>query len=101
MFLWFVDFRHDPLLVPGHDQMETMDENIKKYDSTGMFHWCASKDIENVMLVRDVQCVTQQNRDIIIFYSSYYHREFIFISFIVFSIFYFDKIFIYLYYFFV
>uniref|UniRef100_A0A8C2IA04 Calcium-activated potassium channel subunit alpha-1 n=1 Tax=Cyprinus carpio TaxID=7962 RepID=A0A8C2IA04_CYPCA len=42
--------RHDPLLVPGHDQMETMDENIKKYDSTGMFHWCPSKDIEKVTL---------------------------------------------------
>uniref|UniRef100_A0A671RQ39 BK channel n=1 Tax=Sinocyclocheilus anshuiensis TaxID=1608454 RepID=A0A671RQ39_9TELE len=53
--------RHDPLLVPGHDQMETMDENIKKYDSTGMFHWCPSKDIEKVMLVRDIQQVTQQN----------------------------------------
>lgn len=51
-FLWFVYFRHDPLLVPGHDQMETMDENIKKYDSTGMFHWCPSKDIEKVLLVR-------------------------------------------------
>lgn len=44
--------RHDPLLVPGHDQMETMDVNVKKYDSTGMFHWCPSKDIEKVILVR-------------------------------------------------
>lgn len=60
-FLWFVYFRHDPLLVPGHDQMETMDENIKKYDSTGMFHWCPSKDIEKVLLVRDNQDFTKQN----------------------------------------
>ncbi|XP_050979718.1 calcium-activated potassium channel subunit alpha-1-like isoform X9 [Labeo rohita] len=50
--------RHDPLLVPGHDQMETMDENIKKYDSTGMFHWCPSKDIEKVILTRSEAAMT-------------------------------------------
>uniref|UniRef100_A0A8C2A2I3 Calcium-activated potassium channel subunit alpha-1 n=1 Tax=Cyprinus carpio TaxID=7962 RepID=A0A8C2A2I3_CYPCA len=50
--------RHDPLLVPGHDQMETMDENIKKYDSTGMFHWCPSKDIEKVTLTRSEAAMT-------------------------------------------
>ncbi|XDV43984.1 hypothetical protein PO909_012356, partial [Leuciscus waleckii] len=50
--------RHDPLLVPGHDQMETMDENIKKYDSTGMFHWCPSKDIEKVLLTRSEAAMT-------------------------------------------
>ncbi|XP_051958303.1 calcium-activated potassium channel subunit alpha-1-like isoform X8 [Xyrauchen texanus] len=50
--------RHDPLLVTGHDQMETMDENIKKYDSTGMFHWCPSKDIENVTLTRSEAAMT-------------------------------------------
>uniref|UniRef100_A0A672Q5N0 Calcium-activated potassium channel subunit alpha-1 n=1 Tax=Sinocyclocheilus grahami TaxID=75366 RepID=A0A672Q5N0_SINGR len=50
--------KHDPLLVPGHDQMETMDENIKKYDSTGMFHWCPSKDIEKVMLTRSEAAMT-------------------------------------------
>lgn len=43
--------RHDPLLIPGNEQIENMDENIKKYDSTGMFHWCPSKDIEKVILV--------------------------------------------------
>lgn len=43
--------RHDPLLVPGNEQIESMDENVKKYDSTGMFHWCPSKDIERVILV--------------------------------------------------
>ncbi|TRY92933.1 hypothetical protein DNTS_033819, partial [Danionella cerebrum] len=50
--------RHDPLLVPAHDQMETMDENIKKYDSTGMFHWCPSKDIEKVILTRSEAAMT-------------------------------------------
>ncbi|XP_048025779.1 calcium-activated potassium channel subunit alpha-1-like isoform X15 [Megalobrama amblycephala] len=50
--------RHDPLLVPGHDQMETMDENIKKYDSTGMFHWCPSKEIEKVTLTRSEAAMT-------------------------------------------
>lgn len=43
--------RHDPLLIPGNEQIESMDENVKKYDSTGMFHWCPSKDIEKVILV--------------------------------------------------
>ncbi len=44
-------FRHDPLLVPGNEQIENMDANVKRYDSTGMFHWCPSKDIEKVILV--------------------------------------------------
>ncbi len=44
-------FRHDPLLVPGNEQMENMDANVKRYDSTGMFHWCPSKEIEKVILV--------------------------------------------------
>uniref|UniRef100_A0A8C5UZE0 Calcium-activated potassium channel subunit alpha-1 n=1 Tax=Microcebus murinus TaxID=30608 RepID=A0A8C5UZE0_MICMU len=43
--------RHDPLLIPGNDQMDNMDSNVKKYDSTGMFHWCAPKEIEKVILV--------------------------------------------------
>ncbi|CAB1313023.1 unnamed protein product [Coregonus sp. 'balchen'] len=43
--------RHDPLLMPGNEQIENMDVNVKKYDSTGMFHWCQSKDIEKVILV--------------------------------------------------
>ncbi|KAL2078597.1 hypothetical protein ACEWY4_026282 [Coilia grayii] len=50
--------RHDPLLIPGHDQMETMDVNVKKYDSTGMFHWCPSKDIEKVVLTRSEAAMT-------------------------------------------
>ncbi|XP_055031558.1 calcium-activated potassium channel subunit alpha-1a isoform X10 [Misgurnus anguillicaudatus] len=51
--------RHDLLLITGHDhQMETMDENIKKYDSTGMFHWCPSKEIERVVLTRSEAAMT-------------------------------------------
>lgn len=48
---FFCLIRHDPLLIPGNEQIESMDENVKKYDSTGMFHWCPSKDIEKVILV--------------------------------------------------
>ncbi|KAM8877580.1 calcium-activated potassium channel subunit alpha-1-like isoform X2 [Synchiropus splendidus] len=50
--------RHDPLLVPGSEQIESMDENVKKYDSTGMFHWCPSKDIEKVVLTRSEAAMT-------------------------------------------
>ncbi|XP_035997804.1 calcium-activated potassium channel subunit alpha-1 isoform X15 [Fundulus heteroclitus] len=50
--------RHDPLLIPGSEQIETMDENIKKYDSTGMFHWSPSKDIEKVVLTRSEAAMT-------------------------------------------
>uniref|UniRef100_A0A3Q3EQH0 Calcium-activated potassium channel subunit alpha-1 n=1 Tax=Labrus bergylta TaxID=56723 RepID=A0A3Q3EQH0_9LABR len=49
--------QHDPLLVPGNE-MESMDENVKKYDSTGMFHWCPSKDIEKVILTRSEAAMT-------------------------------------------
>lgn len=48
---FFCLIRHDPLLMPGKEQIENMDVNVKKYDSTGMFHWCQSKDIEKVILV--------------------------------------------------
>ncbi|XP_058477521.1 calcium-activated potassium channel subunit alpha-1 isoform X13 [Solea solea] len=50
--------RHDPLLIPGNEQIESMDENVKKYDSTGMFHWCQSKDIEKVILTRSEAAMT-------------------------------------------
>ncbi|XP_066519905.1 calcium-activated potassium channel subunit alpha-1-like [Hoplias malabaricus] len=50
--------RHDPLLIPTPDQMETMEVNVKKYDSTGMFHWCPSKDIEKVILTRSEAAMT-------------------------------------------
>ncbi|XP_029554945.1 calcium-activated potassium channel subunit alpha-1 isoform X1 [Salmo trutta] len=50
--------RHDPLLMPGNEQIENMDMNVKKYDSTGMFHWCQSKDIEKVILTRSEAAMT-------------------------------------------
>ncbi|CAI5658721.1 calcium-activated potassium channel subunit alpha-1 isoform X8 [Oreochromis niloticus] len=50
--------RHDPLLILGNEQIESMDENVKKYDSTGMFHWCPSKDIEKVILTRSEAAMT-------------------------------------------
>ncbi|XP_053094809.1 calcium-activated potassium channel subunit alpha-1 isoform X1 [Pangasianodon hypophthalmus] len=50
--------RHDPVLIPSHDQMETMDDNVKRYDSTGMFHWCPAKDIEKVILTRSEAAMT-------------------------------------------
>uniref|UniRef100_A0A4W5RAP2 Potassium calcium-activated channel subfamily M alpha 1 n=1 Tax=Hucho hucho TaxID=62062 RepID=A0A4W5RAP2_9TELE len=50
--------RHDPLLMPGNEQIENMDVNVKKYDSTGMFHWCQSKDIEKVILTRSEAAMT-------------------------------------------
>ncbi|XP_035256018.1 calcium-activated potassium channel subunit alpha-1a isoform X24 [Anguilla anguilla] len=50
--------RHDPLLIPGSEQIENMDINVKKYDSTGMFHWCPSKEIEKVILTRSEASMT-------------------------------------------
>ncbi|XP_037133962.1 calcium-activated potassium channel subunit alpha-1-like isoform X3 [Syngnathus acus] len=50
--------RHDPLLISVSEQMESVDENVKKYDSTGMFHWCQSKDIEKVVLTRSEAAMT-------------------------------------------
>ncbi|XP_033956394.1 calcium-activated potassium channel subunit alpha-1a isoform X3 [Pseudochaenichthys georgianus] len=50
--------RHDPLLIPGNEQIESMDMNVKRYDSTGMFHWCPSKEIEKVILTRSEASMT-------------------------------------------
>ncbi|XP_073669008.1 calcium-activated potassium channel subunit alpha-1a isoform X15 [Paramisgurnus dabryanus] len=50
--------RHDPLLVPGNEQVENMDASVKRYDSTGMFHWCPSKEIEKVILTRSEASMT-------------------------------------------
>nr|XP_019950297.1 PREDICTED: calcium-activated potassium channel subunit alpha-1-like isoform X4 [Paralichthys olivaceus] len=50
--------RHDPLLIPGNEQIENMDMNVKRYDSTGMFHWCPSKEIEKVILTRSEASMT-------------------------------------------
>lgn len=49
MFVFLL--RHDPLLIPGNEQVDNMDCNVKKYDSTGMFHWCPAKEIDKVILV--------------------------------------------------
>lgn len=54
--------RHDPLLIPGNEQIENMDMNVKRYDSTGMFHWCPSKEIEKVILVRRSRAADQADR---------------------------------------
>ncbi|XP_051945493.1 calcium-activated potassium channel subunit alpha-1a isoform X4 [Xyrauchen texanus] len=50
--------RHDPLLIPGNEQIENMDTNVKRYDSTGMFHWSPSKEIEKVILTRSEASMT-------------------------------------------
>ncbi|XP_077202069.1 calcium-activated potassium channel subunit alpha-1 isoform X2 [Paroedura picta] len=50
--------RHDPLLIPGNEQVDNMDCSVKKYDSTGMFHWCIAKDIEKVILTRSEAAMT-------------------------------------------
>ncbi|XP_035848515.1 calcium-activated potassium channel subunit alpha-1a isoform X17 [Sander lucioperca] len=50
--------RHDPLQIPGNEQIESMDMNVKRYDSTGMFHWCPSKEIEKVILTRSEASMT-------------------------------------------
>ncbi|TKS85697.1 Calcium-activated potassium channel subunit alpha-1 BK channel BKCA alpha [Collichthys lucidus] len=49
--------RHDPLLIPGNE-IDNMDMNVKRYDSTGMFHWCPSKEIEKVILTRSEASMT-------------------------------------------
>ncbi|XP_069741566.1 calcium-activated potassium channel subunit alpha-1a isoform X5 [Narcine bancroftii] len=50
--------RHDPLSVPGNDQIEEKDFSVKKYDSTGMFHWCPAKEMEKVILTRSEAAMT-------------------------------------------
>ncbi|TNN78502.1 Calcium-activated potassium channel subunit alpha-1 [Liparis tanakae] len=50
--------RHDPLQIPGNEQIESMDMSVKRYDSTGMFHWSPSKDIEKVTLTRSEASMT-------------------------------------------
>ncbi|XP_061490868.1 calcium-activated potassium channel subunit alpha-1 isoform X7 [Rhineura floridana] len=50
--------RHDPLLIPGNEQVDNMDCNVKKYDSTGMFHWSPAKEIDKVILTRSEAAMT-------------------------------------------
>ncbi|XP_076855994.1 calcium-activated potassium channel subunit alpha-1-like [Brachyhypopomus gauderio] len=38
--------------------MDTMDDNVKRYDSTGMFHWCPPRDIEKAVLTRSEASMT-------------------------------------------
>ncbi|KAL7990266.1 hypothetical protein Chor_013696 [Crotalus horridus] len=52
------DKLHDPLLIPGNEQVDNMDCNVKKYDSTGMFHWCPAKEIDKVILTRSEAAMT-------------------------------------------
>uniref|UniRef100_A0A4W4HIC0 BK channel n=1 Tax=Electrophorus electricus TaxID=8005 RepID=A0A4W4HIC0_ELEEL len=37
---------------------EVMDGHVKRFDSTGMFHWCPSKDIEEAILSRSEASMT-------------------------------------------
>ncbi|XP_038639239.1 calcium-activated potassium channel subunit alpha-1a isoform X23 [Scyliorhinus canicula] len=50
--------RHDPLSIAGNDQIEEIDASVKKYDSTGMFHWCPAKEMEKVILTRSEAAMT-------------------------------------------
>ncbi|XP_069096906.1 calcium-activated potassium channel subunit alpha-1 isoform X7 [Pleurodeles waltl] len=50
--------RHDPMLMPANDQIDNMDSSVKKYDSTGMFHWCPAKEMEKVILTRSEAAMT-------------------------------------------
>ncbi|KAG8552597.1 hypothetical protein GDO81_004598 [Engystomops pustulosus] len=51
--------RHDPLLMAGNDQIDNMDSSsVKRYDSTGMFHWCPAKELEKVLLTRSEAAMT-------------------------------------------
>lgn len=54
-----ISSRHDPLLMSGNDQIDNMDSSsVKKYDSTGMFHWCPAKEMEKVLLTRSEAAMT-------------------------------------------
>uniref|UniRef100_F6W2H9 Calcium-activated potassium channel subunit alpha-1 n=1 Tax=Xenopus tropicalis TaxID=8364 RepID=F6W2H9_XENTR len=51
--------RHDPLLMTGNDQIDNMDSSsVKRYDSTGMFHWCPAKELDKVLLTRSEAAMT-------------------------------------------
>ncbi|XP_073452907.1 calcium-activated potassium channel subunit alpha-1 isoform X22 [Aquarana catesbeiana] len=53
------NMRHDPLLMSANDQIDNMDSSsVKKYDSTGMFHWCPAKEMEKVLLTRSEAAMT-------------------------------------------
>ncbi|XP_053306468.1 calcium-activated potassium channel subunit alpha-1 isoform X12 [Spea bombifrons] len=53
------NIRHDPLLMSANDQIDNMDSSsVKRYDSTGMFHWCPPKEMEKVLLTRSEAAMT-------------------------------------------
>uniref|UniRef100_A0A8C5PN04 Calcium-activated potassium channel subunit alpha-1 n=1 Tax=Leptobrachium leishanense TaxID=445787 RepID=A0A8C5PN04_9ANUR len=53
------NMRHDPLLMSANDQIDNMDSSsIKRYDSTGMFHWSPPKEMEKVLLTRSEAAMT-------------------------------------------
>ncbi|XP_063290296.1 calcium-activated potassium channel subunit alpha-1 isoform X7 [Pelobates fuscus] len=53
------NMRHDPLLMSANDQIDNMDSSsVKRYDSTGMFHWCPAKEMERVLLTRSEAAMT-------------------------------------------
>ncbi|XP_078659852.1 calcium-activated potassium channel subunit alpha-1-like isoform X48 [Branchiostoma floridae x Branchiostoma belcheri] len=39
--------------LPNNDEARDLDCDTKKYDSTGMFHWCPSRDLEKAILSRN------------------------------------------------
>ncbi|XP_076854591.1 calcium-activated potassium channel subunit alpha-1-like [Brachyhypopomus gauderio] len=45
---------------------ETIDENEKKYDSTGMFHWCPPREIEKAVLTRSEASMTVANGHVVV-----------------------------------
>ncbi|XP_076855986.1 calcium-activated potassium channel subunit alpha-1-like isoform X2 [Brachyhypopomus gauderio] len=46
--------------------MEMMDDNVKRYDSTGMFHWCPAKDIEKAVLTRSEASMTVLSSHVVV-----------------------------------
>uniref|UniRef100_A0A4W4HRR4 BK channel n=2 Tax=Electrophorus electricus TaxID=8005 RepID=A0A4W4HRR4_ELEEL len=38
--------------------LDTIDDSVKRYDSTGMFHWCPPRDIEKAVLTRSEAAMT-------------------------------------------
>ncbi|XP_076855999.1 calcium-activated potassium channel subunit alpha-1-like [Brachyhypopomus gauderio] len=47
-----------PTQQKSRQPIDTMEDNVKRYDSTGMFHWCPPRDIEKAVLTRSEASVT-------------------------------------------
>uniref|UniRef100_A0A4W4HM64 BK channel n=1 Tax=Electrophorus electricus TaxID=8005 RepID=A0A4W4HM64_ELEEL len=54
---FFLSLCREPLLVSSQP-VDTMDDNVKRFDSTGMFHWCPSRDIDMAVLTRSEASMT-------------------------------------------